>query len=172
MTADAGRSSRAEGPQPKYVRRTSTADSGGTVEPMEPHACVIVGVDTSAESLAALDWGLRLGSDLDARVVAVHAVGLLEGGHLRPHPDLDAIVHRARAHARTGDHVVVEAIMEDGPPADVISRVAIREHATVVVVGSRGLGQATRLLGSTSEAVLANAAVPVLIVPAGCSPEH
>jgi nucleotide-binding universal stress UspA family protein len=145
---------------------------GGTVESMNSNACVIVGVDASAESLAALEWGLRLGSDLHARVVAVHAVGLLEGGHLRAHPDLDAIVHRARANARTGDHAVVEAIMEDGPPADVISRVAIREHATVIVVGSRGLGQATRPLGSTSEAVLAHAAVPVLIVPADSSPVH
>jgi len=131
---------------------------------------VVVGVDTSAESLAALDWALRLGADLGWRVVAVHAVGLLEGSHLQPHPDLDGIVDTARGHMAQSERLVVDTVLEDGPPADVISRIAVREHASLIVVGSRGLGQATRLLGSTSESVLAAVSIPVLVVPAGSTP--
>ena len=64
----------------------------------------------------------------------------------------------------------VDTVFGDGVPAEVITRVADDQHAVLIVVGSRGLGQATHVLGSTSEAVLARAKIPVLIVPAGSSP--
>ena len=137
---------------------------------MEAAQSVVVGVDTSEESLTALEWALHLGAHLRKRVVAVHAVGLLEGGHLRPHPDLEEIVRAARADTAIGEDTVVDTVMADGSAADVVRRVATREHAAVIVVGSRGLGQATRVLGSTSEAVLASSTIPVLVVPAGSSP--
>lgn len=60
---------------------------------------------------------------------------------------------------------VVERILEDGRPADVIVRIAARVQADLIVVGRRGLGQAPRLLGSTSEAALAHARIPVVVVP-------
>ena len=62
--------------------------------------------------------------------------------------------------------VIVEAVLEDGPPADVLVRVAEREHAELIVVGSRGSVRPGGCSGSTSEAVLAHARLPVLVVPA------
>ena len=132
--------------------------------------CLVVGVDASPESLAAVEWTLRLARDLGRRVVAVHAVGLLEGGHLRPHPDVAGTVAAARALDGDPLDVEVDTVFGDGVPAEVITRVANDQHAVLIVVGSRGLGQATHVLGSTSEAVLARAMIPVLIVPAGSSP--
>jgi nucleotide-binding universal stress UspA family protein len=134
---------------------------------MDDGSCLVVGVDASPESLAAVEWALRLAEDLRRRVVAVHAVGLLEGQGLRPHPDVEATVIAARALNPGFSELEVETIFEDGAPAEIITRVAEDEHAVLIVVGSRGLGRATHLLGSTSEAVLARATVPVLIVPAG-----
>jgi nucleotide-binding universal stress UspA family protein len=55
-------------------------------------------------------------------------------------------------------------------PAEIITRLADDLDAVLIVVGSRGLGRATHLLGSTSEAVLSRSTIPVLIVPAGSSP--
>jgi nucleotide-binding universal stress UspA family protein len=102
-------------------------------------------------------------------VVAVHAVGLLEGQHLRTHPDVAATVTAARAlHGDLAD-VDVDTIYQDGVPAEIITHVAEEQHAALIVVGSRGIGMATHLLGSTSEAVLARASIPVLIVPAGAT---
>ena len=46
----------------------------------------------------------------------------------------------------------------------VVVRVAQREHAGLIVVGRRGLGEAPRL-GSVRERVLAHADIPVLVVP-------
>jgi nucleotide-binding universal stress UspA family protein len=136
---------------------------------MDDRTCLVVGVDASAESLSAVEWALRLAASLRRRVVAVHAVGLLEGQHVRRHPDVAATVAAARALNAGYSDVDVETMFEDGVPAEVITRVAQDQHAAIIVVGSRGLGRATHLLGSTSEAVIARATIPVLIVPAGSS---
>ena len=53
-----------------------------------------------------------------------------------------------------------------GVPADEILRTARRHRADLVVVGTRGMGRAARLLlGSTADAVLRHTRVPVLAVP-------
>ena len=137
---------------------------------MNDQSCLVVGVDASPESLAAVEWGLWLAHDLQCRVVAVHAVGLLEGQHLRPEPDVAATVAAGRSLNAGYSDVDVDTLFEDGAPGEIITRIADAQHATLIVVGSRGLGRADQLLGSTSEAVLARATIPVLIVPAGSSP--
>jgi nucleotide-binding universal stress UspA family protein len=126
---------------------------------------VVVGVDTSAESEAALEWALRLAGALGWRVFAVHAVGLLEGGGYRPRTDVVGLVEEASRRIGVAAKAAVEEIAESGHRAETIVRVAEREGASIIVVGSRGLGQAARLLGSTSEGVLAHARVPVLVMP-------
>jgi nucleotide-binding universal stress UspA family protein len=135
--------------------------------PVAALGCVVVGVDTSAESLAALDLALVLAGRLGTRLLAVHAVGLLEEGGYRSHPDLAAIVEEARARAGPDAARDVGRLEEDGVPMDVLLRVAEREGAALIVVGSRGLGGALRQLGSTSEALVTRSTVPVLVVPHG-----
>jgi nucleotide-binding universal stress UspA family protein len=59
-----------------------------------------------------------------------------------------------------------DIIVASGLVSEMILRTAIREHARLVVVGSRGHGGVAKLLlGSTSDAVLRATTVPVLIVP-------
>ncbi len=123
-----------------------------------------VGVDLSPESAAALSYALLLASQLDRPVVVVHAVGLLEEAGVRPPPVLDAIIDSARARSGAFD-VDVNIVVEDGPPAAVIERVADRSGAELVVVGRRGLGDAPQPLGSVSELLLARSRVPVVVVP-------
>jgi nucleotide-binding universal stress UspA family protein len=122
--------------------------------------CIVVGIDTSLESLAAMEWALQLAEATGSAVIAVHAVGLLEAGGYREPPDLDAVVAPARARA------TVRSVAEPGSPAEALLRVAEREAADLVVVGSRGLGGTARQLGSTSDAVVREATLPVVVVPA------
>jgi len=131
---------------------------------MKPPHHVVVGVDTSGESAAALAWALSLTGVLGGTVTVVHAVGLLEEGGYRPRPDLGAFVDDIRRSVG-GPHPPIEELFEDGPAADVVVRIAQRQDADLIVVGRRGLGQASRLLGSVSEAVLERSGVPVVIVP-------
>ena len=126
--------------------------------------CLVTGVDASPESVAALDLALELAGRLDARLVVVHAVGLLEEGGYRPRPDLAAIVSDARQRVGAGE-AAVDTVYEDGPPPDVLLRIAERESAELLVVGSRGVSGALRQLGSTSEAVITSSRIPVLVVP-------
>jgi nucleotide-binding universal stress UspA family protein len=49
-----------------------------------PTAAIVVGVDTSPESIAALQWAADLASRTGSPLLAVHAEGLLEEGR-SPH---------------------------------------------------------------------------------------
>jgi len=80
----------------------------------------------------------------------------------------------ARFIARTTRNVPpgrLRTVVTEGTPADQILETAGRQHADLIVLGTRGAGNVARmLLGSTTERVLRDARVPVLAVPAGASP--
>ena len=62
----------------------------------------------------------------------------------------------------------VHTVVTEGAPANQILETARREHADLIVLGTRGTGNVARmLLGSTAERVLREARVPVLAVPEG-----
>ena len=121
--------------------------------------CIVVGIDGSEPARRAVEWATVLAHAFDARLVAVHAVGLLEGSGFAPTTDVPALL------ASLGADTATVGFAEPGPADQVLLRVAAREQADLVVVGTRGLGGSRRALGSTSEAVLAAAQVPVVVVP-------
>lgn len=138
---------------------------------------IVVGIDGSGASHTALRWAVGLAETVGAEVVAVHAVGLLEDVH---DPDAPAGSWRAGvaslvedtwcaglARARCPHRVLVR----DGPAADVLVGTAHDERASLLVVGSRGVGRAepALALGSTSLRVLQATLVPVLVVPDGAA---
>lgn len=136
------------------------SDGRGSVRPVSsPAATTVVGLDGSDVGFAALRWAADLARRLDARLVVVHATGLLEGAGVAP--ALDAAELLARAGVEDG----AETVVEPGPAPDVLIRVCERVGGDLIVVGHRGLGASERALGSTSEAVLAAAGVPVVVVP-------
>ena len=53
----------------------------------------------------------------------------------------------------------------EGRPGDAIARVAEAEHATEIVIGTRGGGRARALLGSVAHDVLRRARCPVVAIP-------
>jgi len=125
---------------------------------------IVVGVDTSPESRAALDRAVELAKRAGSTVVVVHAVGLLEGGSYTPHPDLAAIVDSACERAGCPAELVADPVIEDGPAIGVLLRVTERVGGDLIVVGRRGVGLTELPLGSTSAGVLDGATVPVLVV--------
>jgi nucleotide-binding universal stress UspA family protein len=133
-----------------------------------PASCVVVGVDGSAEARAALRWAFAVAGGLGARLVVVHALGLLEGAGLRPTVDPAEVAGEVAGElaADGGSPKSVTTLIEPGTPPDVLVRVAAREGGDLVVVGSRGLGGTRLALGSTSEAVLSRSPVPVVVLPA------
>ena len=132
---------------------------------------IVVGLDGSVDSARALATAATLAGACGAEVVAVHAVGLLAhiGGELRPsdqHRDeIRAEVDRWIAPLAAAG-VAHRAVVEDGPPGLVLLRVAEREGAGLIVLGTRGLGSTDGVvLGSTSHHLVQFSPVPVVVVP-------
>jgi nucleotide-binding universal stress UspA family protein len=131
---------------------------------------IVVAIDTSPESVSALERSLDLAAATGAMVIAVHAVGLLEEGAIRPAPDVAAIVDEAQRRTACPKERIAAPVVEHGPAALTILRVAASEGADLIAVGNRGLGEAEASLGSTTTAVVDGATVPVLVVQRAAAP--
>jgi nucleotide-binding universal stress UspA family protein len=128
---------------------------------------IAVGFDGSDEAQAALRWALAVSKPLGARVVVVHATGLLE------HLQTNAPVARFK---ETVSLLASEAGLEadrvhwhvaDGDPCSVLLRsITPPISADLLVVGSRGQAAHRGLtLGSTSHELAEHASIPLVIVP-------
>lgn len=137
---------------------------------------IVVGVDGSAQSEAALDWAMAEAELRSAVVEAVHTydvpvfadpVGVGTTALYENIPEIeeaarDLVARLVAAHARPG--VAVESFVAQGPAGGVI--VDRAQHADLVVVGARGHGAvASLLLGSVSHHVARHSPCPVVIVP-------
>ena len=143
-------------------------------EPSRTVTTILVGLDGSADSHEAVHWAANLARSLDAEVVAVHALGLLDqlepdGPVVPTQPHRQEISDRARgawSEPLVEAGVTHEVVLHDGSPVDVVLDVAEEVGADLVVLGSRGIGGSPALLlGSTSTQVAQRARCPVVIVP-------
>lgn len=105
---------------------------------------IVCGFDGSEESERALDVATRLGERMNLEAVPVF-IDPVRGWH---------------------DSPPIPVRVEVGDPVDELREQAVREHARMLAVGSRGRGPVRRaLLGSVSAALAASAPCPVLVVP-------
>jgi nucleotide-binding universal stress UspA family protein len=133
---------------------------------------LLVGVDGSANSLAAAAWAAELASCSGAEVIALHVLGLLERfgpggtpvpveshlGEIREKFEKDWCAPLAGTSFR--------AELRYGSPVGVLLETADELAADLIVLGSRGIGGFPELLlGSTSSQVTQHSKRAVLIVP-------
>jgi nucleotide-binding universal stress UspA family protein len=133
---------------------------------------ILVGVDGSENAARAVEVAGTLAALAGARVVALHAIGLLEGGGDAGHTPAerhDAVreaMERQWCKALAGAGLTISYELRDGNPVVVLLAVADEMSADLIVLGSRGLGGFPELLlGSTSTQVAQFAHCPVVIVP-------
>lgn len=136
---------------------------------------VIVGIDGSNQSMAALGWAAdeasRRGTMLTlvtAYSIPVFAASSMDAGYIA----MDDGAIRAGAEAVLKDALdslegytgPVQSVVETGDAAGVL--VELSKNAEVLAVGSRGRGGFIgRLLGSVSSALPAHAKCPTVVVP-------
>ena len=136
---------------------------------------VVVGVDGSAESVAALAWAARYASATGARVQALlawHYPGVVGGPPVEKAPESvhaqteaqeRATLDEAIAKAVPGKEPAVEASLGYGPPSQVL--IDASKDADLLVVGSHGHRPFTSmLLGSVSLHCVTGAFCPVVVV--------
>jgi len=149
---------------------------------------VVVGVDGSEGSAAALRWATRLAAVSGAEVVAVHVIetstydirplGLprtvLNEGDWREEIRDELAVRWCAA--LTGAGVRHRVRVEEGRAGPRLAEVAEQEQADVLVTGHRGLSGLEELVhGSVSVSVTHHAPCPVVVMPAdpdAGSPAH
>ena len=123
---------------------------------------MVVGVDGSDNARRAVDWAAGLAALVDAEVIAVHSLGLLE--HDRQ--DIKRLFEQDWCAPLSAPGVRSRCELRDGNPVDVLLAAGEEFDADVLVLGSRGLGGfPEQLLGSTSTQVAQHARRPVVIVP-------
>ena len=145
---------------------------------------IVVGIDGSPASVAALRWAADEAELRGARLVAIHAwafvppapmvepgmvpmpamdyAGTLEAERTAVEEELDALFVEAFP---DGPAVSIERRLVEADPGEALE--AESRDADLVVVGSRGRsGIAAALLGSVSRHVLHHAACPVVVVKA------
>ena len=136
---------------------------------------VVVGVDGSAESVAALAWAARYASATGARVQALlawHYPGVVGEPPVEKVPESvrgqteqqeQATLDEAVTKAIHGQPAGVEKSMGYGHPAEVLINAS--KEADLLVVGSRGHGAwAGMLIGSVSIHCITGAFCPVVVV--------
>jgi nucleotide-binding universal stress UspA family protein len=141
-------------------------------EPTTTHR-IVVGVDGSGGSTAALDWALDEAHRRSASLCVVHALDVrYSRAFERANPVYVASERRAAQqvvddaihHARVvAPEVEVRPVLQIGTPAGVLTEQAAAAH--LLVVGCRGRGGfSSLLLGSTSLDVATRASCAVVVV--------
>jgi nucleotide-binding universal stress UspA family protein len=143
---------------------------------------IVIGVDGSPPSLAALRWAAEEAKLRDARLVALHAWAFIPPAPLAepglapiPAADIPGQLEAQRDGAEAEFATAIEQAFPEGPPVEIERRLVEADagealeneskSADLVVVGSRGRsGITAALLGSVSKHVVDHAACPVVVV--------
>lgn len=137
---------------------------------------IVVGVDGSEHAGYAVQWAIRMAHGMGSEIVAVYAldfpVWIASVAGAVP-PQLDPEWRRQLQREFEDDWckplkeaaVRYRAVMEDGPAAAVIRKVADDVNADLIIMGRRGRGELAELvLGSVSHALVLQSHRPVLII--------
>lgn len=138
---------------------------------------ILVPVDFSQSSRAALDYAAALADQMKARVDVLYVhepAGYLGSASLVAIPQVPApawdetrreIVRELDGFIGANRSQVRNVSIEPGNPSDVIPEIAKKGHADLIVMGTHGRSGLNRLVvGSVAESVMRKAPMPVLTV--------
>ena len=139
---------------------------------------ILIATDGSASSVEAVEFGLELAAEHEAKVIFVHVAPPLDaipeasygfGGAVAHMPHvLTPFDHASLTEAErlaTSGGVEASSKLLVGNPADEIVAYADSQGVDLIVVGSRGHGAiASMLLGSVSRGVLTESKRPVAVI--------
>ncbi|MEW6371538.1 MAG: universal stress protein [Pseudomonadota bacterium] len=142
---------------------------------------ILIPTDGTAASMAAVDAAIDFAHASGAEVVGLHVTPLrplfseVLGVLTAPEAEETArecLAYVERRAAQAGIGATLSTRRADSP-ADAIVAAARELHCDLIVMGTRGRGQASALLlGSQTQGVLAHSAIPVMVVPRARGAAH
>lgn len=129
---------------------------------------VICGIDFSDHSRRALAWAQFFAAALHQPLIVVHAVEpmLAEAAKVAYGPDAMQESIQRELRDFLGQDNTLSVHIGIGEPASVLNGAALSNRASLLVVGTQGLGRAARMwFGSTTMHLLSETTVPLLAVP-------
>jgi nucleotide-binding universal stress UspA family protein len=145
---------------------------------------MLLAVDGSAASNAALAVACSIGREYGAKITACHVVAVhphLVGRHVQSLPDLAdekrrealVITRNAADIAESTFGITLHVQLIDGDPIEEILRAADAIDADTIVIGNRGQSAlSTFILGSVAQGVTERSQLPVLVVHANSTSEQ
>jgi nucleotide-binding universal stress UspA family protein len=147
------------------------------------YRCIVVGLDGSPASEAALRAACELADPAGGQIVLVHAVDALEVGRLGPWAryaygrHVQAVARDTRAEVAAAQAYLASCassapcgvrariIVRVGDASHVITAVARESGADLIVMGTHGRSGIARMaVGSVADEVVAQAPAPVLLI--------
>jgi nucleotide-binding universal stress UspA family protein len=138
---------------------------------------VLVAIDGSTESMAAVDSAIRIAKNDDAELIAFNAIQLPVMGYYNPGVLDSALDKRTteadnwfrdierRAREANVTRVKTQTVRSSGSPSSEILSYAEKENVDLIVTATKGRGQMKKmLLGSTASGVVMNASSAVMVV--------
>jgi nucleotide-binding universal stress UspA family protein len=138
---------------------------------------ILVPTDFSRDADLAVQWGVRLGTLMKAKVTVLFVLDLSLGAVAGLPPEMASmyatgdLLDRVRREAADemarlgGRHRQVTTLIREGSPRPEILRTADRLRADLIVMGTHGrTGLAHVIFGSVAEHVVRHAKMPVLTV--------
>jgi nucleotide-binding universal stress UspA family protein len=134
---------------------------------------ILVAFDNSAHAWRALEQAVELAKQRDAELTLMTVVQeprVVASPYVVPLVDTDQLVSEAEAELEKAavsvpDGIPVKTVVRKGDSADEIIRRAEADADDVIVIGTRGHGDAASLvIGSVSHEVIRRSPVPVLVV--------
>jgi nucleotide-binding universal stress UspA family protein len=138
---------------------------------------VLVAIDGSTESMAAVDRAIRIAKNDDAELIAFNAIQLPVMGYYNPGV-LDSVLDKGtteadnwfrdierRTREATVTKVKTQTVRSSSSPSSEILSYAEKENVDLIVMGTKGRGQMKKmLLGSSASGVVMNASCTVMVV--------
>jgi nucleotide-binding universal stress UspA family protein len=134
---------------------------------------ILLAYDGSCHAQRALAMAQELAQKFGASVrivYAFHPISLVLGNPLVEQAMQRETAHGTELVSEAAEHLRAAGLdphveVLEGPPADAILRVAAIRQSDLIIMGSRGLGDAAAMfMGSVSHKVLHSAKCPVLIM--------
>ncbi len=155
---------------PSIVRRPVVAlgPTGQVASSTKELKTILLATDFSSNASTALDWAIELARVHKAHVAVVHAVETeLPALAVPPGPIAQKVQQSLNdARKRVAQWDVTSSIEHYiGKPWNVVSAVAAKIDADLIVLGARGKTDfAGKLLGSTADRIIRTTSVPVMVI--------